>query len=416
MSQLWRSRIVDQGEVDPTTLESNPLNWRRHSLAQKRAVQGVLDEIGWVQQVIVNRRTGRLVDGHLCVEAACKRNEPTVPVLYVDLSESEEATVLATLDPLAALAGSDSEILSELLKKIRTADAAVEALLASVAKDAGASLLNAAGGLTEPDDAPALRPSAISRSGDMWILGSHRLLCGDSSSPTAMKRATGGKSVSWVWTDPPYGIEYPGGTAEQLTIPNDQPEKVLKLLRSVFSAIDPLLVDGAPIYVAHPSASLSMPFIKAFDEVGWHLHEELIWVKDRMVIGHSDYHYRHEPILYGWKGKGRTWIAGRDQSTVFEYPRPSRSPDHPSMKPVALIEQHIVNSSVRPSRGLDPFAGSGSTLIAAERTGRSCIAVEIDPGYVDVIVRRWQEHTGQSAVLENDERSFEQISGARLGR
>ena len=415
MSPNWRSRIVGQGEVDPTTLKANPLNWRRHPLVQKRAIGGVLDEIGWVQQVIVNRQTGRLVDGHLRVEAACIRNESVVPVLYVELSESEEATVLATLDPLAALAQSDSTVLSELLKKTQTADAAVEALLASVAKGAGVSLLEPAERLTEPDDAPSLRPSIVSRPGDLWMLDGHRLLCGDSSSADDVERAVGEAEITWIWTDPPYGVEYVGGTSERLTIPNDHPGQVRDLLRSVFSSIDPHIADGAPIYIAHPSASLSMPFIQAFSEAGWHLHEELIWVKDHMVIGRSDYHYRHEPILYGWKGKNRTWIAGRDQSTVFEFPRPSRSPEHPSMKPVALIEKHIENSSLRGSLGLDPLAGSGSTLIAAERTGRNCVAIELDPGYVDVIVRRWQKHTGQSAVLESDERTFKQILEVRHG-
>ena len=203
MSPNWRSRIVGQGEVDPTTLKANPLNWRRHPLVQKRAIGGVLDEIGWVQQVIVNRQTGRLVDGHLRVEAACIRNESVVPVLYVELSESEEATVLATLDPLAALAQSDSTVLSELLKKTQTADAAVEALLASVAKGAGVSLLEPAERLTEPADAPSLGPSIVSRSGDLWMLGGHRLLCGDSSSPDDVERAVGEAEITWIWTDPP---------------------------------------------------------------------------------------------------------------------------------------------------------------------------------------------------------------------
>ena len=139
-------------------------------------------------------------------------------------------------------------------------------------------------------------------------------------------------------------------------------------------------------------------------------------MKDHMVMGRSDYHYRHEPIFYGWKGKNRPWTGGRTGSSVFEHPRPVRSVDHPSIKPVALIEEHLRNSSVRGSTGIDPFAGSGSTLMAAERSGRRCIAIEIDPRYVDVTVKRWQEYTGLEAILEGNDHTFDQTGAVRNGR
>lgn len=255
----------------------------------------------------------------------------------------------------------------------------------------------------------------VSRPGDVWLLGTHRVVCGDSADPSIVKQVIGEHPVSWMWTDPPYGVEYTGGTVEQLTIRNDHPDKIQQLLRSVFSTVNEVLQEGSPIYIAHPSGAHALPFIREFQEVGWHLHQELIWVKDQMAIGRSDYHYQHEPILYGWKGQKRTWVAGRDQTSIFELPRPKKSPDHPSMKPVKLIEQLLQNSSLRGSTGLDPFAGSGSTLIAAERLGRVCVAIELEPRYVDVIVRRWQEFTGSNAILEGESRDFLEIEEVRCG-
>lgn len=149
--------------------------------------------------------------------------------------------------------------------------------------------------------------------------------------------------------------------------------------------------------------------------VGWHLHETLVWVKDEFVLGHSDYHYRHEPILYGWKPSRRRWVGGRDQSSVFEVAWPKSSPDHPTGKPVELVEAQLTNSSVRGSIGYDPFLGSGTTLIASERLGRQCYGIEIDPRYVDVVVRRWQAFTRRAAVLDGDGRTYAEVMEARRG-
>ncbi len=416
MKTKWQSRIVGQGETDPRSIQSNKLNWRQHPQTQQRAMKGVLDEIGWVQQIIVNRRTGHLVDGHLRVEAARQHGEESVPVLYVDLDEAEEATVLATLDPLSALAVADEEILSKLLEKTRARGIEVEALLASVARGEGLRLGTPKPGLTGPDDPPPISRLAVTRTGDLWTLGKHRLLCGDSTSEKDLERVVGSDVVSWVWTDPPYGVEYTGKTSDLLKIQNDNPEQAVELIRSVFTCMNEFLADGAPLYIAHPSGRLGAMFAQAFMDAGWHLHQELIWVKDHMVMGRSDYHYRHEPIFYGWKGKNRPWTGGRTGSSVFEHPRPVRSVDHPSIKPVALIEEHLRNSSVRGSTGIDPFAGSGSTLMAAERSGRKCIAIEIDPRYVDVTVKRWQEYTGLEATLEGNDHTFDQTGAVRNGR
>ena len=411
----WRSRIVGQAELDPATVLPNPLNWRTHPRAQQAALVGVLDEVGWVQQVIINRRTGRLVDGHLRVEAARSRGEPTVPVLYVDLDEAEEALVLATLDPIAAMARIDAELTAAVLAQARTDTPAVEALLAAVARQAETALSPLHVGLGDPDDAPGLG-EPVTRDGDLWLLGDHRIICGDARDPDVTARVMAGVQAAWMWTDPPYGVGYVGGTREALTILNDTPEVIDALLAGVFRSVDPHLADGAAIYVAHPAGRLAPRFMAAFTDVGWYLHQQLIWLKDRLVLGRSDYQYRHEPILYGWKGHGHTWVGGRTQTSVFEAPRPLRSAEHPTMKPVALIEHHLANSSIRGAVGLDPFAGSGSTLVAAERLGRRCRAVELDPRYVDVVVRRWEAFTGSAALLDGDGRSYREIEAVRHGR
>lgn len=218
-----------------------------------------------------------------------------------------------------------------------------------------------------------------------------------------------------MWTDPPYGVEYEGGTKAHLTIANDQAEKLPDLLRHAFALADTVLAPGAPLYVAHPAGALSLVFGAAFTDVGWHLHQTLIWLKDAMVLGRSDYQYRHEPVLYGWKGRKRPWHGGRSQTSVFEIPRPKRSPDHPTQKPVQLVEAHLKNSSLLGELGYDPFCGSGSTLIAAHRLGRRCAAMELSPQYADVAVSRWERFSGESAILVGDGRTFAAVAMERHG-
>jgi DNA modification methylase len=195
-----------------------------------------------------------------------------------------------------------------------------------------------------------------------------------------------GEKARWSWTDPPYGVEYKGGTG--LTIENDAAEDLPELLRRVFSAMDAHLVEGAPIYVAHPSGPLSFVFAEEWKRVGWKWHQTLTWVKQTFVLGHADYHHQHEPILYGWKGKNRFWYGGRDKASVLFFDRPARNAEHPTMKPVGLVADGIQNSSRRGDRGYEPFSGSGTTLAAAEQTGRLVSAIELAPKYVAVALER----------------------------
>lgn len=264
--------------------------------------------------------------------------------------------------------------------------------------------------LIEPDEAPEPPTEPVSEPGDIWHLGHHRLLCGDSTDRAAVETLFNGDCADCMWTDPPYGVEYVGRTGEALTIQNDEAENLPGLLAGAFAVATTVLRPGAPVYVAHPPGPLSSQFVNAFADAGWLLRQNLVWVKNSLVLGRSDYHYRHEPILYGFtaspSGSGRLgrggdrWFGDNAQTSVFEVPRPSRSEDHPTMKPVDLVTRCLVNSCPPGGTVYEPFGGSGTTVIAAHSLGRIARAVELDPKYVDVICRRFQQATGIKPVLE----------------
>jgi DNA modification methylase len=394
----WRNRIVGSGEEAPDQLLANPANWRTHPGLQRDALRGSLSEVGWVQQIMVNQRTGFVVDGHARVEEALSRHEPTVPVLYVDLSPAEEALVLATLDPIGAMAERDDARLDDLLTQLSVDDLGLQALLDSLGTQEPKH------GLTDPDDAPALGEGSNIKRGDLFALGDHRLLCGDCTEladVVALFRGPdeldfGDAQADIVWTDPPYGIDYVGKTAEHLRIDNDFASATRELVASALR-LAPLKAGGA-FYVASPSGDMESEFRKALEEIGFRLRQQIVWVKDVFVMGRQDYHWRHESVLYGWRdGEAHHWAGGRAQDTVWEIPRPRRSAEHPTMKPVELVARSLSNSSRPGDLVYEPFAGSGSTLIACEQLGRRCAAIEIDPAYAQGILERWQALTGRQA-------------------
>jgi DNA modification methylase len=257
-------------------------------------------------------------------------------------------------------------------------------------------------GLEDPDDVPPLpKGKPESKPGELYELGSHRLLCGDATDAGQIALLMAVEQAEVLWTDPPYGVEYAGKTAAALTIANDDPAGLPSLLADAFAAADTVLAPLGRFYVCAPAGPRGTDFRLAVRDVGWRLHQVLSWVKHSAVLGHSDYHYQHEDVLYGYKsglgrpGRGRhrgsRWYGGNDQASVFFVDRPARSLEHPTMKPVGLIAAMLRNSSLRGDVVLDPFAGSGSTLIACEQLGRRCFAVEIDPRYCDVARRRYEE-------------------------
>jgi site-specific DNA-methyltransferase (adenine-specific) len=207
-----------------------------------------------------------------------------------------------------------------------------------------------------------------------------------------------GTRADGMWSDPPFGVGYVGKTSEQLVVHGDDADDLGPLLRDAFAAMDRVLKPGAAIYVAHPAGPNAVVFGHAFLEVGWHFHQGLVWVKDALVLGHSDYHYQHECIIYGWKsGATRTWLSDRSEVTLFAIDRPHASPDHPTSKPVALVLGQIGHNVPRGGVIVEPFCGSGTTLIAAEQLGISCRAIELSPAYCQVILDRWAAYVGHGA-------------------
>ena len=319
----------------------------------------------------------------------------------LDVTAEEADTLLATLDPLAALARPDPEALASLLERVHSSSQAVMDLIAELAAGAGLSLAPV---LKDPEDIPAAPPSRSKR-GDLWIIGDHRVLCGDATDAKDMRRLMAGAKTDAMWTDPPYGVDYVGKTARGLRIAGDAAEGLEELLHRAFAQAAAALGPGAAIYVAHPAGQRSVAFLQAFLAQGWRLHQTLVWVKDSMVLGHGDYHYRHESVAYGYapgggrRGRGgRGWYGGNDQSSVMEIPRPKASRDHPTVKPVELIRRCLANSTRVGQRVLDPFCGSGSTLVASHLLARRGYGLEVDPAYCDVAVARLEGLTGLTAT------------------
>lgn len=242
----------------------------------------------------------------------------------------------------------------------------------------------------------------ISKLGDIWILGKHRLMCGDSTQKEAVLQLMKSKEADMILTDPPYNVNHEGGTKEKLTIKNDNMEDTLfyNFLIDAFRNMYDSIKCGGSIYVFHADTE-GMNFRNAFKTVGFKLAECLVWVKNKFVMGRQDYQWRHEPILYGWKeGKAHYFTDSRNQTTVLEFDKPIKNEEHPTMKLIDLLAYLIKNSSKENELILDLFGGSGSTLIAAEQTNRKCYMMELDPKYCDVIIRRWEKLTGQKAELE----------------
>jgi DNA modification methylase len=416
MDTGWANRIVDGTIhlVPPDQLLANPLNARRHPGAQRDTLREALDQLGWIALIMVNIRTGHLIDGHARVEEALSKGAPHVPVYYVDLSEEEERIALATLDPISAMATYDPAILDDLLADLNLGDGPLAKMLAELdaawpVTDGGAP----APLLTDPDDLPE-PPTPTTKSGDVWVCGPHRVMCGDSTNTEHIATLMAGGKADMVWTDPPYGVGYTaknamlnkqdGGNRLETGIESDEldGEALVTFLRAGLTPALGASRPGASWWVAAPG--MAQP-LRAFAVVLCELdvwRNTLVWVKDGFVLGRSDYHGRHEQLLYGWAPGGpHTPPPNRSQDSVWEFPRPRKNDLHPTMKPVALIERAVSNHTGHGDVVLDVFGGSGSTLIAAHTLGRQARLMELDKVYVDVICRRFQEATGIVPVLES---------------
>lgn len=443
------SRLV--GELVPYAA-----NARTHSAAQIDEIARSIREFGWTNPVLID--AVGIVAGHGRVMAASQIYAEegalirlpdgtalpvgTVPTLdCTGWTEAQRRAYILADNQIALNAGWDEALLAQEMGALRDmgfdlslvgfSDARLDALVQAVSGS------NGGGGKTEPDDVPDVPPVPHSRLGDLWVLGKHRVVCGDATDPEVLAALMEGRKAHCAWTDPPYNVAYSTAAG---SIKNDDlaDGKFRQFLVDLFSAMAGAMLNGASIYVAHADTE-GLNFRAAFAAAGFKLSSCVIWRKDSLVLGRSDYQWVHEPILYGWKeGKRHRWFGGRKQTTVavvgedlgfhkmddgrwqiavgdtvlileaeakveelvpsvIFLPKPRRSADHPTMKPVALIEKQLRNSARFGELVLDVCGGSGSTLIAAHRLGMLGRVCELEPKYCDVIVRRWQEYTGGRA-------------------
>jgi len=375
-----------------------PYNPRQISEWDLAALRRSMKFFGVVEPVVVNRRTGRVVGGHQRVKAAQAEGIETLPVVHVDLDEPSEKQLNLALNRISG--DWNEEALARVLAELQVGGADMELTGFKPGElEKYLALLRGPFG-PEDDEAPDLPKEATTKPGDLWELGEHRVLCGDSTDPSTLDQLLGHCRPALLITDPPYGVDYVGKTRDALRIQNDDlgPEKTEQMVTRVLGHAFPKLAAGAAIYLACPAGPHSSSLQRAMLQAGFEWHQTLIWRKDQFVLGRSDYHYQHEPILYGWKPGKHYFIADRTRSTVLDIPRPKASRDHPTMKPVALWAELIGNSTTPGQVAVDPFLGSGTTVVACERLGRRALGVEIDPRYVDVVVERWQQATGRKAT------------------
>jgi len=385
----------------------NPCNPNTHPKAQIELLAKVIAAQGWRAPITVSTRSGLVVRGHGRLEAARLLGLASAPVDRQDYADeaSEYADMIAD-NRIAELAEMDLTSLVSLLSELELGDIDM-GLTGFDAHELERLFACAENADVVEDEVPEPPAEPVTRPGELWLLGEHRLLCGDSRRSDDVSRVMGGMRAVCMWTDPPYGVGYVGKTKDAMTIRNDEAAGLPALLDAVLANAAGALEPGAPFYLAHPAGALALTFEQAVKRSPLRVHQGLVWVKDCMVLGHSDYHYRHEPIIYGFNaGPGRSgrgsqdtsrWFGDQAQTSVLEFRRPTSSEEHPTMKPVALVAYCIRNSAPVGGLVFDPFAGSGTTLIAAEQTRRICTAIEIDPAYCDVIVARWEKLTGKKA-------------------
>uniref|UniRef100_I2Q2R1 site-specific DNA-methyltransferase (adenine-specific) n=1 Tax=Desulfovibrio sp. U5L TaxID=596152 RepID=I2Q2R1_9BACT len=417
---------------------------RRHGRDVVARMMDSIREYGFRVPVLA-RSCGEVVNGHLCLEAAKRLGLEAVPVLLADdLTDVQVRAFRLLVNRSATWSAWDDDELALELSELRALDVALDLTGFDVAELDDLLALLPGTGRTDPDDAPPLPETPVSRPGDVWLLGPHRLLCGDATSPADLATLLQGERPTLAVTDPPYNVAVEGKAGKILN--DDMAADAFRdFLGRAFDALYAVLADGAAIYVAHAETG-GLTFRESFEAAGFKLASCLIWRKNVHVLGRSDYHWQHEPILYGWKPTGRhAWFGGRRQTTLLEalpgavlledgrvqvpagddlylisgqdlavevvpgsivsVDKPVRSDAHPTMKPVALLERLLRNSSRPGGLVIDPFGGSGSTLMACHGLGRICRTLELDPRFCDVIIRRWQDHTGGQAVTP-DGRSF----------
>lgn len=379
--------------------------YRKNPRQNDDAVEAVarsIGQFGKIAPIIVNEEL-RICAGHTRFKAALERNEKTFPTLVVPGLTGKRFRAYNIADnQTATIAQWDTPELAKIIKKLQAEDFPIEALgfEDGQLEELLASIEDEFAGKTDPDDVPEAPKKAITKRGDLWLLGDHKLMCGNSTKPEDIERLMDGEKALLMVTDPPYGVNYettgknPRWRKDRKPIAGDNLGDNQQSFWTIAFCSWPLNGD---CYSFGPSGPPMLKLCDALKAAGVEHHQWLIWVKQQFVLGRGHYHYRHEHIFYGWKGHS-SWQRSRTQDSVWEADRPLGSPEHPTMKPVVLCQKAIGNSSHRNAIVIDPFLGS-ATMIAAEKLGRKCYGMEIEPIYVDVSVQRWQNFTGKKAVL-----------------
>lgn len=376
----------------------NPRKDLKPGDAEYEKLKRSIEQFGYVEPVIWNKTTGRVVGGHQRLKVLLDMGITEVECVVVEMDEENEKALNIALNKISG--EWDKDKLALLISDLQGTDfdvsltgfepAEIDALFKDTLKD----------GVKEDDfdvDAELQKPT-VTRLGDVWTLGRHRLVCGDSTKAEAFDQLMAGKKANLVVTDPPYNVNYEG-SAGKIKNDNMADEAFYNFLLAAFKNTEAVMADDASIYVFHADTE-GLNFRRAFADAGFYLSGTCIWKKQSLVLGRSPYQWQHEPVLFGWKKKGKhQWYTGRKESTIWEFDKPKKNGDHPTMKPIPLLAYPIMNSSMSNTLVLDPFGGSGSTLIACEQTDRSCFTIELDEKFCDVIVKRYIEQVGSDTEV-----------------
>ena len=423
-SKVAEANIADSSSTPKLRVEYWPIERLKRYEKNPRKNDGVVDRIvdsitayGFCVPILA-KSTGDVIDGDLRLKGAHRLKMTEVPVIPCDLwTEAQVKAFRLMVNRSVSWADWDLDALRLEFAELT----ALEFDLTLTGFDS-----REIDSLTLPinpaeDEVPSLPETPVTRPGDLWLLGSsdmrqHRVYCGDATKPEDVARLMDGRKADLVVVDFPYNVDYKGKTKDSLTIQNDNMSdaEFYSFLLATYRHLLEHTKPGRGIYVFHADTE-GVNFRRGMVDAGWKLAQCCVWIKNSMVMGRQDYHCQHEPVLYGWKpGAAHRWLADRTQTTVWNFDRPTRSTEHPTIKPVALLSYAITNSSERGEIVLDTFLGSGSTLCASEQIGRICYGSEIDQKYVDVAVLRWQSFTGKQATLGGDGRTFAEVKAERF--